>query len=128
MRTLSPSEEVAATDMVATRGLCAREDADPDHWLPNIVDRPRDPNRLRRARARADRQCHEQADRQGEQCPARTACLLLAIARSEKYGIWGGLIPADLAGLAKDTEQLERLLCAYRTGEFEPAETDTASA
>lgn len=128
MRTLSPSEEVAATDVVGTRGLCAREDADADHWLPSIVDKPPNADRLRRARARADRQCRERADSKGTQCPARTACLLLAVARGERYGIWGGLIPADLADLAKDPAQLERLLYVYRTGELEPAEIDTASA
>lgn len=125
---LSPSEEVAATDVVAARGLCARVDADPDHWLPSIVDKPPNPERLRRARARADGQCREGADNKGAQCRARTACLLLAIGRSEKYGIWGGLIPADLADLAKDREQLERLLVDYRDGEVKPDESESAGA
>lgn len=128
MRTLSPSEEVAATDVVAMRGLCAREDADPDHWLPSIVDRPRNEGRLRQARARADRQCRVGAESGKAQCEARAACLLLAIGRSEGYGIWGGLIPADLTALAKDPVQVEALLCEYRVGEVKPDETEGAKA
>ncbi|WP_154402697.1 WhiB family transcriptional regulator [Nocardioides speluncae] len=118
-RMLSPSEEIAATDVVAARGLCAREEANPDHWLPNIVDRPPNPDRLRRARARADRQCRVGAENGKAQCPARTACLLLAVGRGEKHGIWGGLIPADLTALAKDPEQLEALLNDYRADDVE---------
>lgn len=131
MKTLSPSEEIAATDVVATRGLCAREEANPDHWLPNIVDRPPNPDRLRRARARADRQCRVDAESGRAQCEARTACLLLALGRNEKYGIWGGLIPADLTALGKDSEQVEALLSDYRADESEPEASepgDTAPA
>jgi hypothetical protein len=112
---LSPSEEIAAADFVAAHGLCSREDANPDHWLPSSVDKPLNPDRLRRARARADRQCRVEAKSGKEQCEARTACLLLALARSEKHGIWGGLIPADLTALAIDPKQVETLLDDYRT-------------
>jgi hypothetical protein len=120
---LSPSEEITATDLVATRGLCSREDAEPDHWLPSIVDRPPNEDRLRRARARADRQCRIGAEPGKAQCGARTACLLLAVSRGEKYGIWGGLIPGDLADLGKNLERMERLQHSYRTGGAEPSQT-----
>lgn len=116
---LSPSEEIAATDLVAARGLCSHEDAEPDHWLPSIVDRPPNPDRLRRARARADRQCRVDAESGKAQCEARTACLLLAVGRCEKYGIWGGLIPGDLAELGKDPVRMEQLQHAYRASQIE---------
>lgn len=125
---LSPSEEIAATDLVAARGLCAREDAEPDHWLPSIVDKPPNEGRLRRARARADRQCRVDAKSDKAQCEARTACLLLAVGRGEKYGIWGGLIPGDLAELGKDPERMELLQQAYRTGATKPEEAQVDEA
>lgn len=28
-------------------------------------------------------------------CPARRECLAIAMARNEKYGMWGGLTPAE---------------------------------
>jgi len=125
---LSPSEEIAATDLVAAHGLCSLEEAEPDHWLPNIVDRPPNPDRLRRARARADRQCRVGAESGKAQCEARTACLLLAVGRGEKYGIWGGLIPGDLAELGNDPERMEQLQHSYRTGEPKPDEAQVDEA
>jgi hypothetical protein len=125
---LSPSEEIAATDLVAARGLCSLEEAEPDNWLPSIVDKPPNEGRLRRARARADRQCRVGAESGKKQCEARTACLLLAVGRGEKYGIWGGLIPGDLAELGKDPERMELLQYAYRTGEPKPSEAADGEA
>jgi hypothetical protein len=72
----------------------------------------------------ATRGLSSRPDADAEQRPARCACLLLAIERGEKHGIWGGLIPRDLAVLGKEPERLEPLLPTFRVDPDDPAEPD----
>lgn len=61
------------------RGVC-RTSGDPDAWFP-------EPGQTRTPRAeRAKRACRTE-------CPVARECLLYALARGERHGIWGGLTP-----------------------------------
>jgi hypothetical protein len=68
-------------------GLCSRPGVDPDGWFPVEADHPVS----ERARAvsveRAWAQCRDEADRP---CPVMATCLVVALARGERHGIWAG--------------------------------------
>lgn len=94
---LSVADQVAIEAAIAAHGLCTRPGADSDAWYPPSVETPRTEARLERARTRADGQCRGSK----KPCPVRDACLSLALAREERHGIWGGLIPHDRKAIAK---------------------------
>ncbi len=56
-------------------GLCAQ--TDPEAFFPEKGDSPRPAKRI----------CHG--------CPVRSECLADALARDERFGVWGGLTPRE---------------------------------
>lgn len=67
---------------------------------------PRDKNRYREVADDAKRICLVGSDG-ATPCPAQKGCLLFAISRDEKYGIWGGLSHRERNALVRRAERLK---------------------
>jgi hypothetical protein len=61
---------------------------DPEDWFPEPGDDPR-------RTADAQRVCRTE-------CPVQTECLLYALARNERHGIWGGMTPRQRTRMVKE--------------------------
>ena len=61
---------------------------DPEDWFPEPGDDPR-------RTADAQHVCRTE-------CPVKTECLLYALARHERFGIWGGMTPRQRTRLVKE--------------------------
>jgi len=64
---------------------CRSPDVDPEWWFPEAADVV--------TAQRAKQACGR--------CPLRMACLAVALARNEQFGIWGGLTERERRGLRR---------------------------
>jgi WhiB family redox-sensing transcriptional regulator len=70
----------AAGDSWAALGACRTSDLGPDAWFPEPGIGHADRDETTKAALRTCRAC-----------PVSRECLLSALARNERYGIWGGM-------------------------------------